>query len=113
MEMDDDMDEEIEEMEEDESEIDDAVEMLENGEYKAFRFDLCTKCHENIYKILILKIVESNTIFRKLNFYSLEQQLSTVACVLCFERWTKHTAMLKTIYGNDNNREDHCCTHRS
>lgn len=48
MEMDDDMDEEIEEMEEDESEDDaaDPAEMLENGEYKAFRFDLCTNCHE-------------------------------------------------------------------
>ncbi len=48
MEMDDDMDEEIEEMEKDESEADaaDPAEMLENGEYKTFRFDLCTKCHE-------------------------------------------------------------------
>ena len=41
------MDEEIEEMEEDESDdAADPAEMLENGEYKTFRFDLCTKCHE-------------------------------------------------------------------
>ena len=55
MEMDDDMDEEIEEMEEEDAGEGDAcdacdaadpAEMLENGEYKAFRFDLCTKCHE-------------------------------------------------------------------
>ena len=49
MEMDDDIDEEIEEPEEeDESEDDelDQADMLENGEYKTFRFDLCTKCHE-------------------------------------------------------------------
>ena len=49
MEMDDDIDEEIEEMEEEDESEDDAAdpaEMLENGEYKTFRFDLCTKCHE-------------------------------------------------------------------
>ena len=44
--------EEMEEEGEDEGDACDAcdaadpAEMLENGEYKTFRFDLCTKCHE-------------------------------------------------------------------
>lgn len=48
-EMDDDMDEEISEMEEENERLDglhDPAEMLENSEYKTFRFDLCTKCHK-------------------------------------------------------------------
>lgn len=47
--MDEDIDEEIMEMEEaaeGRDDIADAVDMLENGEYKTFRFDLCTKCHK-------------------------------------------------------------------
>jgi hypothetical protein len=47
--MDDDMEEESQDIE-DENEIQDDMvdpaEMLEDGEYKTFRFDLCTKCHE-------------------------------------------------------------------
>lgn len=47
MEMDDEMSEELEEMDEnDNDDDDDPLDMLENGEYKTFRFDLCTKCHE-------------------------------------------------------------------
>lgn len=47
MEMDDEMCEELEEMDEnDNDDDDDPLDMLENGEYKTFRFDLCTKCHE-------------------------------------------------------------------
>ena len=50
MEMDDDIDEEIWEADE-KIEKEDGVEnheeeMLEEGEYKTFRFDLCTKCHK-------------------------------------------------------------------
>lgn len=48
MEMDDDLDDEIQDVEEESEGQDDAVdpaEMLEDGEYKTFRFDLCTKCH--------------------------------------------------------------------
>jgi len=49
MDDDDDMDEEIWEMEEENERQDgtpDPAESLENGEYKTFRFDLCTKCHK-------------------------------------------------------------------
>lgn len=49
MEMDDEMDEEIglgEEEDEGEDDKDDPAGMLGTGEYKTFRFDLCTKCHE-------------------------------------------------------------------
>ncbi|MDN3510329.1 MAG: hypothetical protein QY310_02030 [Candidatus Jettenia sp. CY-1] len=47
--MDEDIDEEIMEIEETvegRDNIADAVDMLENGEYKTFRFDLCAKCHK-------------------------------------------------------------------
>lgn len=37
---------EIEETVEGRDNIADAVDMLENGEYKTFRFDLCAKCHK-------------------------------------------------------------------
>lgn len=50
MEMDEDeMDEEIWEMEQENERQDDEsdpAEPSENGEYKTFRFDLCTKCHK-------------------------------------------------------------------
>ncbi|MDN3514628.1 MAG: hypothetical protein NG747_09525 [Candidatus Brocadia sp.] len=49
MDDDDDMDEEIWDMEE-ENEMQDGTsnpaELLENGEYRTFRFDLCIKCHK-------------------------------------------------------------------
>lgn len=45
---DDDIDEEIWEMEEDEGRdgLSNHGDSLGNGEYKAFRFDLCVKCHK-------------------------------------------------------------------
>ena len=46
--IDDDIDEEVwdvEEEEEHDEKEEDAAEMVEDGEYKTFRFDLCTKCH--------------------------------------------------------------------
>lgn len=46
MDMDEDIDEEMMEDEDEEDNMADAGEMPENGEYKAFRFDLCTKCHK-------------------------------------------------------------------
>ncbi|MDR4507224.1 MAG: hypothetical protein MRJ65_03125 [Candidatus Brocadiaceae bacterium] len=49
MEMDEEMDEEIWEIEEENERQDEgegSAENREDGEYKAFRFDLCTKCHK-------------------------------------------------------------------
>ncbi len=46
MDMDEDVDEEMIEDEDEGDDMADAGEMSENGEYKAFRFDLCTKCHK-------------------------------------------------------------------
>lgn len=49
MDMDGDMDEEMAEMEDSHEaadDVEDPADLLEDGEYKAFRFDLCTKCHE-------------------------------------------------------------------
>jgi hypothetical protein len=46
--MDDDIDEELMEMEEENDVhecMEDHEEMMENAEYKTFRFDLCSKCH--------------------------------------------------------------------
>lgn len=45
----DDIDEEIMEMEEEcecQHEMGDHAEMIENGDYKTFRFDLCARCHK-------------------------------------------------------------------
>jgi len=49
MEIDDDMDEEVWEMEEENERqdgVENSAEELECGEYKTFRFDLCSKCHK-------------------------------------------------------------------
>lgn len=49
MDMDDDMDEEIDDTNEDNDDYDEMMnspEMLQNDEYRTFRFDLCTICHK-------------------------------------------------------------------